>query len=102
LNFATKCKASFIFLSTSRIYPIKYIEEINFEEKETRFALSAKQDMAGITVKGISENFPLDGYRSLYGATKLASELLIQEYNHFYGVSTAINRCGVYWSLANG
>jgi CDP-paratose 2-epimerase len=95
LNFATTCKANFIFLSTSRIYPIKYIEEINFDEQETRFAIAASQDMAGITGKGISEKFPLDGYRSLYGATKLASELLIQEYNHFYGVSTVINRCGV-------
>jgi CDP-paratose 2-epimerase len=43
----------------------------------------------------LAEDFPLDGYRSLYGATKLASEYLIHEYNHFYGLRTVINRCGV-------
>jgi CDP-paratose 2-epimerase len=95
LNFAKKHKADFIFLSTSRVYPIKNIENINFDEKETRFILSKQQQLPGISSKGIAENFPLDGYRSLYGATKLASELIIQEYNHFYGIKSVINRCGV-------
>ncbi|MDO1448311.1 GDP-mannose 4,6-dehydratase [Rhodocytophaga aerolata] len=95
LNFAKKCKAGFIFLSTSRVYPIKKIEEIAYIEQNTRFALANKQQLPGISSLGINENFPLDGYRSLYGATKLASELLIQEYNHFYNLPTVINRCGV-------
>jgi CDP-paratose 2-epimerase len=95
LNFAKKCKASFIFLSTSRIYPIKHIEEIHFEEEETRFSIAENQPLSGISSRGLSEKFPLDGYRSLYGATKLASELIIQEYNHFYNIPTVINRCGV-------
>jgi CDP-paratose 2-epimerase len=95
LNFAKKCKAGFIFLSTSRVYPIKKIEEIAYTEQATRFALTTRQALPGVSGLGISENFPLDGYRSLYGATKLASELLIQEYNHFYNLPTVINRCGV-------
>jgi CDP-paratose 2-epimerase len=95
LNFAKKCRASFLFLSTSRIYPIRHIEDISFEEKQTRFSIAANQNLPGITERGLSEKFPLDGYRSLYGATKLASELIIQEYNHFYNVPTVINRCGV-------
>ncbi|MFM7367260.1 MAG: NAD-dependent epimerase/dehydratase family protein, partial [Sphaerospermopsis kisseleviana] len=33
--------------------------------------------------------------RSLYGSTKLASELLISEYADAYGIRTLINRCGV-------
>ncbi len=37
----------------------------------------------------------MNGARSLYGATKLASELIIQEYQEFYGLETVINRCGV-------
>ena len=44
---------------------------------------------------GISEQFPLPGSRSLYGATKLAAELLIEEYKAMYGVRALINRCGV-------
>ena len=95
LNYAVKCNAGFIFLSTSRIYPIKNIETLNFEEEETRFALSANQKLPGVSEKGIAEDFPLNGARSLYGTTKLASELLIQEYNEFYGLKTIVNRCGV-------
>ncbi len=45
--------------------------------------------------KGFTEKLPLDGSRTLYGATKLASELIIQEYSEMYGVRTVINRCGV-------
>ncbi len=95
LNYAVRSKAVFIFLSTSRIYPIRNIETLNFDEQETRFALSDKQEIPGVSSRGIAENFPLDGARSLHGTTKLASELIIQEYQEFYGLRTVINRCGV-------
>ncbi|GAB3805255.1 NAD-dependent epimerase/dehydratase family protein [Spirosoma humi] len=95
LNYALKHKANFIFLSTSRVYPIKTIETLTFEEADTRFVLTDDQPVPGVSSRGIAENFPLDGARSLYGTTKLASELLIQEYNEFYGLKTVINRCGV-------
>ncbi len=95
LNFAIKNNSDFIFLSTSRVYPIENIEQIAFEETPTRFNISANQTLRGVSEKGISEEFPLDGYRSLYGATKLCSELLIAEYNKFYGIRTITNRCGV-------
>jgi len=95
LNYAVKCNAKFIFLSTSRVYPIKTIETLDFEEKETRFVLTDNQPVRGVSSKGIAEDFPLDGVRSLYGTTKLASELIIQEYNEFYKLPTVINRCGV-------
>jgi CDP-paratose 2-epimerase len=95
LNFAKKSKAKFIFLSTSRVYPIKAIEKLNYRETETRFELTDNQAIEGVSAKGIAENFPLNGARSLYGATKLASELIIQEYQEFYGLETVINRCGV-------
>jgi CDP-paratose 2-epimerase len=38
---------------------------------------------------------PLNGARSFYGTTKLASELFIQEYATFYGLKAAITRFGV-------
>ena len=95
LNYALKHKAGFIFLSTSRVYPIRTIETLNFVEEETRFALSDEQPVPGVSSKGIGEDFPLNGARSLYGTTKLASELIIQEYNEFYNLKTVINRCGV-------
>ncbi len=95
LNFATKNKSDFIFLSTSRIYPIETIESINFTESTTRFEIAEQQTIKGFSKNGISEDFPLDNYRSLYGTTKLASELFIQEYKQFFGLKTVINRCGV-------
>jgi CDP-paratose 2-epimerase len=53
------------------------------------------QTIPGISSKGVSENFTLNGARSFYGATKLASELLIAEYAAFKGIRCVINRCGV-------
>lgn len=95
LNYARQHGAAFIFLSTSRIYPINQIEQIRLDETPTRFEISAEQTLGGVSPAGLTESFPLEGYRSLYGATKLCSEYLIQEYHHFYGLRTVINRCGI-------
>lgn len=95
LNFAKKHNAKFVFLSTSRVYPIHHLNNINYSEANSRFILSEKQILPGVGAKGISENFPLDGSRSFYGSAKLASEMMIQEYAAFYNVKAIINRCGV-------
>jgi CDP-paratose 2-epimerase len=95
LNFSLKNNATFIFLSTSRVYPIKIIEEIEVIETNIRFEIAEAQKIPGINQNGISETFPLTGSRSLYGATKLASELMVEEYNEMFGLKTVINRCGV-------
>jgi CDP-paratose 2-epimerase len=95
LELALKHKSKFLFLSTSRVYPIEGLEGAKFEELETRFVWTDNQNLQGISSAGIAEKFPLDGYRSLYGATKLASELIIKEYHHLFGLETIINRCGV-------
>jgi CDP-paratose 2-epimerase len=95
LELAARSGAKFIFLSTSRVYPISYLENINYTEGATRFDLSDKQTLAGVSSRGISEAFPLDKARSVYGATKLASELLIEEFREFFDVNYVINRCGV-------
>lgn len=95
LNLALKNKSDFIFLSTSRIYPIGSIENIKFEEKDTRFQISGSQSFQGISTKGLSESFPIEGSRSLYGSTKLASELFVKEYQELMGIRAVINRCGV-------
>ncbi len=95
LELARKTHADFIFLSTSRVYPIVYLNSLDYTETETRLQLSDQQFLPGVSGQGISEEFPLDGGRSLYGATKLASELLVAEYADAYGLRTVINRCGV-------
>ncbi|MDY6782887.1 MAG: NAD-dependent epimerase/dehydratase family protein [Cyanobacteriota bacterium] len=95
LELARKTQADFIFLSTSRVYPIPRLKVLQFTEKENKFELLKTQSLPGASREGISEEFPLDGVRSLYGTTKLASELLIAEYADAYGFKTLIDRCGV-------
>jgi CDP-paratose 2-epimerase len=95
LELARQTGADFLFLSTSRVYPIAYLNNLKYSEARTRFLLSEEQSLPGVSRYGIAENFPLDRARSLYGTTKLASELIIQEYADAYGLRTLINRCGV-------
>jgi CDP-paratose 2-epimerase len=95
LELADKYKAAFIFLSTSRVYPIKTLEDCLYNELETRFIWKNEQIIQGVSSRGITEQFPLEGSRSFYGASKLASELMIQEYCELRGMKTVINRCGV-------
>ncbi len=95
LELAKKYRANFIFLSTSRVYPIKALEKSAFQELDSRFEWTDTQDQVGISAEGVDERFTLRGSRSFYGTTKLASELLIQEYQELGGLNTVINRCGV-------
>jgi CDP-paratose 2-epimerase len=92
-EFARQRNIGVIFLSTSRVYPYSTIGARRFVEEETRFEYA--DTFYGVGANGISIDFPLRGYRSLYGATKLASEFLLQEYGAGYGVPSIINRCGV-------
>ncbi len=95
LENARKQKADIIFLSTSRVYPYEIINKIKTIEDKTRYIWKEGQKIKGWALNGISEDFLLEGPRSLYGASKLCSELLLQEYISMYGLRGVINRCGV-------
>ena len=95
LEEATRQRAQVIFLSTSRVYPIAALNALRHEEGETRFELLDEQSVPGASALGVSERFPLDGARTLYGASKLAAELLVAEYAESFGLPTVVNRCGV-------
>jgi CDP-paratose 2-epimerase len=95
LELARRDGAQLVFLSTSRVYPVRAQSELHYDEAPTRFELSEAQETAGASAAGISEEFPLEGGRTLYGATKLAAELLIEEYADGFGLRTVIDRCGV-------
>jgi CDP-paratose 2-epimerase len=95
LELARRRQAFLVFLSTSRVYPVRPLETLALEEAETRFELSTQQPIPGVSPAGISEEMPLAGARTLYGATKLSAELLIEEYRAAYGLRAAVNRCGV-------
>lgn len=95
LEFARLHCKKLIFLSTSRVYSIENLRAIQLTESGPHFAVAASQKERGISAFGVSEDFSTANARSLYGATKLASEMLIQEYTAGYGLESVINRCGV-------
>jgi len=94
LEKARPWQSNFLFLSTSRVYPIAPLEAHPWRESETRFEWL---DIAGalISSQGVREESASQGARSLYGLTKFASEGLIEEYRAGFGLHAAINRCGV-------
>jgi len=95
LEFARERAGLFVFLSTSRVYSIAPLKEIDLQETPTRFEITDRQTLPGVSRNGITESFPTHLPRSLYGATKLASELIVQEYVDTYAMRAIINRCGV-------
>jgi CDP-paratose 2-epimerase len=95
LEVARAYQADVVFLSTSRVYPIEPLRNLPLVEVGERLALPVDARGRGWSQLGISTDFPLDGYRSIYGATKLAAELMCHEYGAMYGLRIVINRCGV-------
>jgi len=98
LNCLELCRrygADILFLSTSRVYPMGAINSLDYRETQTRFHVKEVQDVPGVSPSGFNEEFPLKGARSLYGATKLCSELMIQEYMAAFHMRGVILRCGV-------
>ena len=95
LELARRSDAAFLFLSTSRVYPLDRLNRLPIRERETRFEWADVDAEEGLSATGVSESFSLDGPRSLYGASKLSGELLLQEYAYSYGMPAMVNRCGV-------
>jgi CDP-paratose 2-epimerase len=95
LEFARRRGPAVIFLSTSRVYSIEPLRSLRLTEEASRFDLAAEQSWPGVSLDGISEEFPVHLARSFYGASKLAAEHVLQEYVETYGLKAVINRCGV-------
>lgn len=95
LERARRDGAHFVFVSTSRVYPLDALRSLRLTETETRFELADEQPLPGAGPNGVSEALALSGPRTLYGATKLAAEHLVEEYGSVYGLPATILRCGV-------
>lgn len=96
LEFALRCSAAFVLLSTSRVYSIARLVEIPLRVSHQAFELSVNHSHpVGVTANGVSEGFSTEPPLSMYGATKLASEQLALEYGFSYDFPVWVNRCGV-------
>src|SRR5436190_25088 len=59
LEAARLAGARFLFLSTSRVYPIAGLNEIPWQEEAQRFRWTASPLETGLSALGIREDFPL-------------------------------------------
>jgi CDP-paratose 2-epimerase len=96
LEYCRNSRAGVILLSTSRVYSIPALAQLPLIVHSLRYVLDPKQSRtAGVSSTGVAETFSTDAPISLYGASKLSSEQLAQEYAAAFGVPVWINRCGV-------
>jgi CDP-paratose 2-epimerase len=96
LEHCRRHKAGFTLLSTSRVYSIEDLAALPVTEKNGAFHIApAGWSAPGVTASGIDETFPTREPVSLYGATKLASEVMAREYGLAFSFPVWINRCGV-------
>jgi len=97
LELARKRCGALLFLSTSRVHSIDSLRALPLMQLATRLDLDEKAagDRTGVSFDGIAENFASEGPRSFYGASKLAAELVCQEYAAYGGLRVVVNRCGV-------
>lgn len=84
-------EAAFVFLSTNKVYG----DTPNFlplEEKETRWEIASDH---AFFEKGIDETMSIDQCtHSLFGASKVAADVLVQEYGRYFDMNTACFRGG--------
>ena len=96
LEYCREHKAGLVLLSSSRVYSIRDLSGLPVRRKEDAFVLDTGATLpAGATERGITERFSVSPPISLYGATKLSSEIMALEYGLTFGFPVWINRCGV-------
>ncbi|MEM6910419.1 MAG: NAD-dependent epimerase/dehydratase family protein [Verrucomicrobiota bacterium] len=103
INLLEYCKnhqAGFILLSTSRVYSIPGLVNLELEvvpgKGAGRYAPKTGQVFPdGLSPLGVSEQYSTLPPVSLYGSTKVASEHLALEYGSTFDFPVWINRCGV-------
>jgi CDP-paratose 2-epimerase len=96
LEYCRRHRAGFILLSTNRVYSIAPLAALRMTLEHKAFRPLTEQSWPnGCSPAGIAESFPTQVPISLYGSTKLASEILAQEFGASFGFPVWINRCGV-------
>jgi CDP-paratose 2-epimerase len=94
LNLLEACRrhspeAVFILMSTNKVYG-DGPNHVPLVELETRWDYADPRE-----ANGIAETFPIDNtLHSLFGVSKLAGDVLAQEYGRYFGMKTGIFRGG--------
>ena len=83
-------KATFIFTSTNKVYGDRP-NELPLVEKDLRWEIDPSHPYQA----GIPEDMSLDQTtHSLFGASKVAADILVQEYGRYFGMKTGVFRGG--------
>ena len=93
LQIAKHFKSSFIYISSSRVYSVNDLN--NLKLKFNKIYRPAKNDLKGLTKRGISEHFSQKPPLSFYGSSKIISENMVQEFCNLNKIHFVINRCGL-------
>lgn len=83
--------AAFIFTSTNKVYGDRpnYLPLV---EKETRWELDESHPFAK---NGIDESMSIDNsLHSIFGASKVAADIMVQEYGKYFGINSVAFRGG--------
>lgn len=90
-NFRQHCtEAVFIFTSTNKVYG-DMPNSLPLVELDTRYELDNKHKW----YSGIDETMSIDqSMHSLFGASKVAADVLVQEYGRYFNLKTAVFRGG--------
>lgn len=96
LEYCRERKAGLILLSTSRVYSVRELAALPMRPEADAFVLDESASLPqGVSAAGITEGFSTGQPISLYGATKLSSEIMAIEYGLTFDFPVWINRCGV-------
>jgi CDP-paratose 2-epimerase len=83
--------ATFIFTSTNKVYG-DTPNRLNIVEQETRYEALSNLSARQIEV---DETMPIDHTKhSIFGASKVAADIMVQEYGRYFGMNTVVFRGG--------
>ena len=84
----------FIFTSTNKVYGDRP-NKVNLIETESRYDFAKNQNELGVSTKGVSEEMSIDNStHSIFGSSKVAADVLAQEYGKYFGLNIGIFRGG--------
>ncbi len=84
-------EATFVYVSTNKVYGDRP-NSLPMVESDTRWELEKHHQFSE---SGIDETMSIDAsLHSLFGASKLSADILVQEYGRYFGMNTACFRCG--------
>lgn len=93
---------SFIFTSTNKVYgdapnrlPL-YVDGIRYElSPAITLKTENSSELIGVSYHGISEQMSIDNsIHSVFGASKVAADVMVQEYGKYFGLRTSVFRGG--------